>query len=165
MPRKFILLILAVLVAFGVGFTISRQHSTTPPQSNTIASTSSSTGKTVDLSGQQLTTLPESVLSQTDITVLNVSNNQLTTLPAGIERLSKLEVLNVENNRLTSFPTELSKLTALRQLLANNNRLESVSGQLETMTWLQALDLSGNNIPADQRVMLQNKLSSTQVKF
>lgn len=162
MMKRYLVIGIIVLAAFAGGYAYSqRGHNTSPATNN--ASSGQST-KTVNLSGQELTTIPESVLAQSDITELNLSNNQLTTLPAGISRLRKLEVLNVENNRIASFPNELSQLKQLRQLLANNNRMNGISGQLETMTWLQQLDLSGNNIPAADMQILKAKLSSTQVK-
>lgn len=168
MTKKIIGVVVALLLAFGVGYFISQSGNDSVDQEsdNTAQSTEEPTteGKTLDLSGQQLTEFPYEVLSQTDVTVLNLSNNQLTGLPADITKLVNLRELNIENNRLTSFPDEINQLSGLRQILANNNRLESVSSGLTTMTWLEALDLSGNSIPNDEITQLKTQLPDTQIK-
>lgn len=75
------------------------------------------------MSGQRLTTLPESVFSRTDITVLNVSNNQLAALPASISRMNNLVELRVENNHFETLPPEISKLKNLRKLHDDENSM------------------------------------------
>lgn len=168
MYKKAPIIIALLFMVFGVSYLISQRDSASPDTSSQTTKPKQSSavpGRTLDLSGQQLTNIPEDVLTETDITVLNISNNQLTTLPAAIANLVNLEVLNVENNRITSFPAELSQLKNLRQLLANNNRMENVSNALYTMMQLQVLDISGNNIPSAQISELKAKLSNTQVKY
>src|SRR3989337_916974 len=103
MNKKLVAIILSMVVAVGVGYSIAQQNdkdnSTQQPSQSDVAD-SDGHATTLDLSGQGLTSLPESVLGRTDITNLNLSNNQLTSLPAGISSLANLKVLNVENNRL-----------------------------------------------------------------
>jgi Leucine-rich repeat (LRR) protein len=123
MRKNFVIAIIAILLAFGVGYSISQQDSA-KPNNQALSPSSTDSGKTVDLSGQQLTTLPDSVLSQTDITVLNISNNQLTSLD-GIGKLTKLEKLNVENNRLETVPADIEQLKNLKEADFSNNRLTS----------------------------------------
>lgn len=166
MSKRIIGIIVAVVVVFGASYLAGKRNNGDGSSSQTpVATTKSQTsGTTLDLSGQQLTSLPESVLNRTDVTVLNLSNNQLTTLPAGINRLTNLEVLNVENNRLQSFPPEISQLKHLREILANNNRMTSLQPELGNMTWLQLLDISGNDIPTSDSSQLKARLPNTQVK-
>lgn len=165
MSKKYIGIIVLVLVVFGGAYLISRPDTKPTSQSNTTGTDSPvSGGKSVDLSGHQLTTLPDDVLQQTTITNLNVSNNQMTTLPAAISNLTNLEVLNVENNRLQTFPSEISKLTKLREIHANNNRMENLPDSLSTMTWLKVLDISGNSISASDIDHLKAALPNTQIK-
>lgn len=136
------LLILAVgLFGWWLGRSDNTENSNDTRAPTADTSQPEPAGATLDLSGQQLTTLSEDVLSRTDVRVLNLSNNQLTTLPAGIARMTSLEVLNVENNRLESLPQEL-----------------------ETMTWLKELDVSNNRLPVDVQEQLKSKLPNTQVK-
>jgi Leucine-rich repeat (LRR) protein len=158
-----------LLAAFGAGYALSQRGGEPAPQANntnTVQSedTNSPSGKKVDLSGKQLTSFPEEVLLQDNVTELNLSNNQLTGLPSNISELTNLQILNVENNRLEAFPDEIAGLKNLRQILANNNRMQTVSPGLTEMTWLEVLDISGNNIPADQADQLKSQLPDTQVK-
>lgn len=166
MNRKYFIVIFALILAFGMGYVISmRGNNDSPIQENTAdTSEPEANSRSLDLSGTQLTNLPDSVLNQTDITFLNLSNNQLTGLPVGIARLTNLEVLNIENNRLESFPDEIAQLGNLRQILANNNRMKTVSPGLKVMTWLEVLDISGNNIPSDEIAELKAELLDTQIK-
>lgn len=169
MYRTIIGIAVLLLIAFGIGYFISQSGDDSANQKtrNNQQSAEDSTpdGKTLDLSGQQLTEFPYEALSQTDTAILNLSNNQLTGLPADITKLANLRELNIENNRLTSFPDELNQLTNLRLVLANNNRLETVSNGLTTMTWLETLDLSGNKIPNDEIARLETQLPDTRIKY
>jgi internalin A len=151
-------LVVIILLAIGIGYLIGH--------SNNSGSTSQniSTGKTVDLSGQQLTILPESVLNQTDITSLNLSNNQLTTLPAGIGKLINLQVLNVENNRLVTLPGEIGQLKSLQTADFSNNRLTSLPTQLGSLTQLKSLNLSGYKASPSDIEQLRTMLPNTQIK-
>ncbi len=167
MNKKIILIVIAALVALGAGYIISKQTSDNKPAQTSTASDTplpAAMGGTLDLTGQQLTELPESALNRTDITTLNVSNNQLTSLPAAISKLANLEVLNVENNRLVTLPAELVQLKNLREIHANNNRMTSLPGELSSMTQLTLLDISGNSISASQVDELKADLSTTEIK-
>lgn len=136
-------ILLGVIVIIGVVFFIAKNDNkkTLPDQTSTNSSKSQSSGDTLDLSGQQLTTLPETVLSRKDISVLNLSNNQFKELPSGIARMTNLVELNVENNRLESLPPELGN-----------------------MIWLKKLDISNNRLPSSQIDQIRSKLTSTEVK-
>ena len=111
MNKKVLVVIAALLIAFGIGILVSRSESNDSndvQESTANDSGSTSNGAELDLSGQQLTTLPDSITSRTDVKSLNLSNNQLTGLPASIADMKSLEVLNIENNRIESLPMELS---------------------------------------------------------
>ena len=167
MARKNIVIMLVVAVMLGLGYIVAVQtNDSGPVKTDTTSkrSTTVSISGTLDLSGQQLTTLPESVLSRTDIKVLNISNNQLATLPSGISRLTNLVELNVENNRLQSLPPEISQLKKLRKLRVDNNRLASLPVELENMIWLTQLDISNNRLSVSQQDHLKSKLTNTEVK-
>lgn len=186
MSKKIILIFLTILISLGLGYLISNQSQKDKPGND--VSVSRSNVKTLDLSGQQLTTLPDSVLNQTDVTVLNLSNNQLTSLPAGIARLINLEILNIENNRLEGkLPEEIGDLKNLKEIRSNNNRMSGIPaaiGQLSklevadfsnnrlvglplelgNLSQLKLLDLSGYNSSASDLQEIKAKLTNTQIK-
>jgi len=71
----------------------------------------------LDLSGNQLTSLPESIGQLTDLTYLDLSGNQLTSLPESIGRLTNLTHLDLSGNQLTSLPlAQIEKLINLHRL-------------------------------------------------
>jgi len=147
MDKKYIWIIVAVLLAFGIGYTLSRPDSTPTQQNtnNTPADTAPADtqngNNSLDASGRQLTTLPDDILRQTELTSLNLSNNQLTTLPDEFANLTQLETLNIENNRLEHVPESLKR-----------------------MTWLKSLDISNNRIPAEEIAALKSSLPDTEIK-
>src|SRR5665213_981656 len=148
-----------VLIAFGVGYSINKSGSNNKVGNTPAVSSSTS----LDLSGQQLTTLPSYVLARTDLTSLNLSNNQLTGLPAGIGKLTNLTVLNVENNRLQSLPPEIGQLKNLKTADFSNNRLTSLPTELGNLTQLNLLKLSGYKGAGADIDRLKAQLPNTQI--
>ncbi|MFM6488542.1 MAG: COR domain-containing protein [Dolichospermum sp.] len=61
---------------------------------------------TLDLSYNQLTTLPEAIAQLSNLTVLDLSDNQQTTFPEAIKQLSQLEKLDLRGNQL-NIPAEI----------------------------------------------------------
>lgn len=156
-----------VIVVFGVSYFASKDNSSQTKSNDsaeTQPATNASNNQKVDLSGQQLTAIPASILSRTDITELNLSNNQIVILPAELGKMKNLQILNIENNRLEAFPPEIAELTSLREIRANNNRMTSLEDKLNSMTWLRSIDVSGNSIPSDIIDQLRSNLSNTEIK-
>jgi Leucine-rich repeat (LRR) protein len=155
-----------ILLAGLVGWFIGRPDNITPADNSqsAISSTPTNNDTSLDLSGQQLTTVPAAVLNRSDVTTLNLSNNQLTTLPGNINNLKNLEVLIVENNRLESLPAEISQLKNLHEIRVNNNRMKNLPDSIDSMTQLKMLDISGNSIPASRVEQLKAKLMDADIK-
>jgi Leucine-rich repeat (LRR) protein len=55
-------------------------------------------------------------------TELNISGNDLTAIPEGICLLPKLQVLVANDNQLKTLPDFLSKLKDLRMIVLRNNK-------------------------------------------
>lgn len=105
-----------------------------------------SQGKLLDLSGQNLTHLPQNVLKQTDLQELYLSNNKLTdALPAEIRFLSNLRRLDVSHNLMTGVPAEVGQLKNLEALNLSYNRLTGLPYELGNLLKLKELNLTGNN--------------------
>lgn len=92
--------------------------------------------KNLDVSGNQLTNLPEHLPDS--LQELDVSDNQLTSLP---ELPDSLQELSVSDNQLPSLPEHLPK--SLKSLYASDNQLTSLP---ELPDSLQNLSVSNNQL-------------------
>lgn len=76
------------------------------------------------LDWNQLVSLPESLGKLTQLVYLNLSHNQLTTLPKSLGNLPQLEGLALDNNKLTALPISMIPLfDKIKQLLFEKNLL------------------------------------------
>jgi Leucine-rich repeat (LRR) protein/GTPase SAR1 family protein len=100
----------------------------------------------LDLSGLNLTYLPEAVGRLTALTTLKLSYNQLTALPEAVGQLTALTTLNLYSNRLTIFPEAIGRLTALTALALSHNRLTTLPEAVGRLTALTSLRLASNQL-------------------
>ncbi|EMO55920.1 leucine-rich repeat domain-containing protein [Leptospira noguchii] len=77
----------------------------------------------LDLSGQELTTLPKEIGQLKNLRELSLKWNQLVTLPKEIGRLQNLQALYLRDNQFTILPQEIGQLENLRELRLGNNQL------------------------------------------
>ena len=103
---------------------------------------------TLDLSGQGLTELPESVGRLSWLRNLDLSNNQLKSLPESIGQLTQLQSLNLADNQLQALPEPIGRLIQLEHLRLSRNALKAFPGFIGQMRQLRHLDLSGNQLKA-----------------
>ncbi len=101
---------------------------------------------TLDLSENQLTTLPPELAQLANLQNLDLSRNQLTTLPPQLAQLTNLQKLDLWGNELTTLPPELAQLTNLQNLDLWGNELTTLPPELAQLTNLQSLDLSHNQL-------------------
>ncbi len=80
----------------------------------------------VNLSHNQLVSLPESMGLLFHLKTLLVNNNKLKTLPSSFVHLVKLEKVDMSNNVLTELPEDLGKMESLRKLNISNNHLRTL---------------------------------------
>jgi len=116
------------------------------------------TKNTLDLSGQGLREVSQSVFKQTNLEQLDVSDNNLTgALPGEIRHLQKLKVLRVANNQMTGVPAEIGQLVNLEILDLSNNQLTGLPYELGNLKNLKTLNLSGNQAsPHDLDIIRQS---------
>jgi len=101
---------------------------------------------TLELFGNQLTSLPPEIAGLTNLTTLYLFGNQLTSLPPEIAELKNLTALDLSRNQLTSLPSEIVELKNLTALDLSDNQLTSLPPEIAELKNLTALDLSGNQL-------------------
>lgn len=102
----------------------------------------------LDLRGCGLCELPAEVLALADtLEVLDLSGNALATLPDSLACLTKLHTLFASTNRFTALPSVLGRLPALDTLGFKANQIADVPAQALAPT-LRWLILTDNRIPA-----------------
>ncbi|NCA28483.1 MAG: leucine-rich repeat domain-containing protein [Proteobacteria bacterium] len=97
----------------------------------------------LDLSDNQITSLPETIGNLTSLQELYLSENQLTSLPETIGNLNSLQILNLSDNQITSLPETIGNLTSLQRLFLINN--DQLSNTPETVSILENLELVNNH--------------------
>lgn len=100
----------------------------------------------INLSHQDLGTIPDSVFSHTDLTELIMSNTGLTTLPHEIGRLKNLKKLYLQRNQLTTLPPEIGQLENLTELYIDFNQLATLPPEIGHLKNLEVLFVTYNKI-------------------
>ena len=100
----------------------------------------------LNVRGNQLSELPEWMVTLTNLVYLDLGVNQLSELPEWIGRLTKLTKLDVGHCYLTILPECLGSLSALASLELGDNRLTSLPESIGGLAKLTSLDLSRNQL-------------------
>lgn len=120
----------------------------------------------LDLSGNQLTTLPDDLTRFTKLRILFASNNPFTQLPPVLGRMPQLEMLGFKacqihdvpadslppqlrwliltDNQIRLLPNTLGQRPRLQKLMLACNQLSSLPASLSQCTNLELLRISGN---------------------
>lgn len=88
-----------------------------------ISEAKESKATALDLSGNDLTTLPPELFQLTNLTWLNLSGNRIAALSPEISQLANLTSLHLSGNQLTALPTEIWQLTKLNNIYLSHNPL------------------------------------------
>jgi len=99
-----------------------------------------------DFSDIHLRHLPEKVCRFTSIEVLNLSRNQLCSLPSGISQLQLLTRLDISFNCLIQLPSEIGTLEYLEILNLSFNQLEELPETFGQLTNLTSLNIRNNKL-------------------
>lgn len=102
--------------------------------------------RTLDLSENRFTTLPNEIGSFKLLKHLNVNQNRLNSLPESVGELSKLESLSVCSNKITMLPQSLSNLSNLKQVYLSDNQISQFPLMFCGLKHLDVLDISKNSI-------------------
>ena len=101
----------------------------------------------LNCSRNKLYTLPSSIASLTQLRVLKANGNCIVTLPKEIRLCASLECLILSENELTAIPPEIAECSCLRTLLLQNNHLPRLPVTLAALRdRIEKLDVSNNDI-------------------
>ncbi len=100
----------------------------------------------LDLTGLELTTLPEIICHLKALQKLFLRENHLTSLPEAIGSLIHLNTLNLFANQLENLPDTIKSLTSLQELSLSHNQFKVIPPLLGDFPSLRLLFLANNNI-------------------
>ena len=98
------------------------------------------------LSVNKLTSIPSEIGNLHRLKAFSLSKNKLTSIPSEIGNLHHLKYLFLNNNNLTSIPSEIGNLHTLKYLFIDNNNLTSIPSEIGNLHNLQTLDINDNPI-------------------
>ena len=154
---------LLFLLGAGCAAPSASPNGTAAPDVGQIAPVTSSS-RTLDLSGQGLTSLPSSVLKRTGLQELDISGNRIGgALPSEIGDLKALRVLDASGNLMTGVPAEIGHLPELRSLDLSDNRLTGLPHELAELKKLETLDLRGNDVSAFDLDVIRKGLPNARI--
>ncbi|KAA0186986.1 hypothetical protein HAZT_HAZT003028 [Hyalella azteca] len=100
----------------------------------------------INLSGNQLTTVPPQLFEVSSLKYLYLGNNNISEVQPEIKALQNLQVLHLGSNNLTMVPEELGALSSLCALVLCNNKLRRLPQAISRLTSLRSLLLHNNNL-------------------
>lgn len=102
--------------------------------------------ETVNLSRNQLRSLPPSICLLTCLRRLYLDSNNLegNCLPADLGRLPALEVFSASDNKLETIPDTFTKCLTLKKLILINNRLRALPKGIQYLPKLESIETRGN---------------------
>jgi hypothetical protein len=99
----------------------------------------------LDLSNNQLSSLPKEIAQLKKLKILFASNNQFTTLPEALGKCPNLQMVGFKSNQIIHVPAD-SLPVKLRWLILTGNRIEALPNTLGERKLLQKLSLAGNQL-------------------
>jgi len=99
----------------------------------------------LDLSNNQLTSLPKELAQLTQLKIIFASNNLFETLPEVLGQCENLEMVGFKSNQINQVP-ENALPPKLRWLILTDNRIEVLPDSIGERPNLQKLALAGNKL-------------------
>ncbi|MFA6105795.1 MAG: leucine-rich repeat domain-containing protein [Patescibacteria group bacterium] len=119
---------------------------------------------TINLSGQNLKTIPVEIFENSRAIELNISNNKLTgAIPSQVGKMTSLKVLNMSNNLLTGIPAEVGQLANLEILDVSNNYITGMPYEIGNLKNLKKFIISGNKYSEQDLAKIRESLPKTTV--
>jgi hypothetical protein len=92
-----------------------------------------------------ITKIPKALLSHTTLEILDLSYNQVKSLPTGVHQLKSLKELNLRSNQVKKIHKNIGKLKDLEILDLEWNKVESLPDELADLESLKELRLGYNS--------------------
>ncbi|GKU93307.1 hypothetical protein SLEP1_g6912 [Rubroshorea leprosula] len=100
----------------------------------------------MDLSWNQLRSIPDSIGQLSKLESMDLLGNQLRSIPDSIRQLSKLESMDLSWNQLRSIPDSIGQLSKLKSMDLLGNQLRSIPDSIGQLSKLESMDLSWNQL-------------------
>lgn len=84
----------------------------------------------IDLSGFDLTFIPQEVFALDHLEVLNLSDNQLDGIPNKLTVLEQLRRLDLRNNRITRLNLDVLSMPSLKEIFLSGNAIPNISPEI-----------------------------------
>lgn len=120
---------------------LSAKLTTFPPEIFDLADSL----EVLDLSRNQLSTLPENLPRLHRLKVIFLNNNQFETVPEVLAQCPKLEMIGFKSNRINHLPANALP-PQTRWLILTDNQLETLPAAIGSLKNLQKLMLAGNRL-------------------
>lgn len=98
----------------------------------------------LNLCGNLLSRLPESLVSLQRLKFLYLCSNDLSDFPLVITCLSELRTLEIGHNRIETIPSEIERMSNLQYLTVKYNLLRALPIEMNKLQELRFIDLRGN---------------------
>ena len=100
----------------------------------------------LNLDGNAIAEIPESVGALTKLRWLRLNGNKIKELPAALAALKDLRRIYLKGNGLTAVPEVVKEWTALEDLTLDGNPITEIPGWLTSLPSLRALSLNGTKV-------------------
>lgn len=123
----------------------------------------------LDLSGKQLTDLPQSIYGMVNLQTLVLSDNQLSKLNGeGFSKLVNLKNLILDHNAFTMLPGQVFVLKNLETLDLSSNKISELPPNFHffyVLRKLKILNLEGNRFDSKTQKLVKSVLTKAAISF
>lgn len=99
----------------------------------------------LDLSNNQLSSIPDEISKLTKLKIAFFSNNCFTAVPSAFKQCHNLYMLGLKANKIEKFDEDILPI-GIRWLILTDNRLKSLPSSIGTLTLLQKCTFAGNQL-------------------